>query len=793
MLDAHLIAKTRPQVRPENVVLFEDFRISVLADRLFRIEKDEKREFCDEATEAVWFRDMPPVFFTTKETEDGVDIKTKRITLSVKKNFEKSFILMEGEKRPLNNEGNLLGTLTTLDRCNGDLLVESDNVTVRKIQLGEGVLSKNGVAVLDYTHSSVLTEEGLIRKERNDSMDIYVFAYGHDYRAAIRAFYMICGNTPRIPRYAFGNWWSRYYAYTEEEYLNVIDRMEDRDIPLTVATVDMDWHWSKTLDQVKKITENGKNTEFYGGKSGWTGYSWNTDLFPDYRRFLKRLHEKGLRVTLNLHPATGIRYFEDMYEEMATAMGIDPKTEKCIRIDFLSDRFINAYFKFLHKPYEHDGVDFWWIDWQQGPRAKEAGVDIMWVLNHYHTLDNGKEHTPLILSRYSGFGAHRYPLGFSGDTMITWETLAYLPYFTANASNIGFTWWSHDIGGHFDGEKNDELYVRSVQFGVFSPINRLHCTDMPFMTKEPLYYMNGTGYIAEEFLRLRHKMIPFIDSASVDTTEKGLALIEPMYYEYPEQQEAYEFTSQYMFGRQLLVAPVITPGDEHKMAKTTVWLPEGKWTDIFTGQTYEGGKTVDMVRYMDSIPVLAKEGGFFILDGRKHTNDISFPDSLNVMTFNGNGEYTLHEYDENGRMNTHFTSEFKDGKQKLTVTMSGDCCLETRKMQLEFRNIQKGKVTVCVNGIPVQSPVKTDAYVMVTLPDVSFGSVYTIEVEPIEDERYFYKRTIDFLSRIECGHVKKREFLRNILTQTKEEVLKFIAVSEDFSENEKIYLTEDWI
>ena len=793
MLDAHLIAQTRPKVNSENVVLFGDFRISVLADRLFRIEKDEKREFCDEATEAVWFRDMSPVRFMAKKTEDGIDIETDRVTLSVKKNFEESFVLINGEKCPLNNEGNLRGTYSTLDRCNGNNYLDIDGKTVlKKIELDNGVVSTKGVAVLDYTNSSVLTEEGLIRKTRNDSLDIYVFAYGHDYRAAIRAFYMICGNTPRIPRYAFGNWWSRYRAYSEEEYINVMERMEDRDIPLTVATVDMDWHWSTTLDQVKKITESGKNDEFHGGKSGWTGYSWNTDLFPNYKRFLKRLHDKGLRITLNLHPATGIRYFEDMYEKMANAVGVNPKTEECIRIDFLSDRFINAYFNVLHKPYEHDGVDFWWIDWQQGPRAKAAGIDIMWVLNHYHTLDNGKEHTPLILSRYSGLGAHRYPLGFSGDTLITWQTLAYLPYFTANASNIGFTWWSHDIGGHYNGEKNDELYVRSVQFGVFSPINRLHCTDRPFMTKEPSYYMNGTGYIAEEFLRLRHKMIPFIDSASLDTTEKGLALIEPMYYEYPEQKEAYEFVSQYMFGKQLLVAPVITPGDENKMAKTTVWLPEGTWTDIFTGQTYKGGRTVDMVRHMDSIPVLAKEGGFFILDGRKHTNDISFPNILNVMVFNGNGEYMLHEDNENGRMDTHFVSEFENGQQKVTVTVRGDCCLDTRKMNLEFRNIPKGNVTVYVNGNSIHTSVKTDGYITVTLPDVRHGSAYMVEVEPIEDEKYFYKRVVDFLSHIECGNVDKNEFYADMWKKTKDEVLDLIRNTEAFSENEKIYLTEEW-
>ena len=793
MLDAHLIAKTRPMVCPENVVLFGDIRVSVLADRLFRIEKDEKREFCDEATEAVWFRDMPPVSFATEKTEDGINIVTQRVTLAVKENFEESYVLIDGEKRSLNNEGNLRGTYSTLDRCDGDDYLETDGRTVlHKIELDNGVVSKNGVAVLDYTKSSVLKSDGMIYKDRNDSMDIYVFAYGHDYRAAVQAFYMICGATPRIPRFAFGNWWSRYHAYSEEEYMNVMDRMEERDIPLTVATVDMDWHWSTTLDAVKKITESGKNDEFHGGKSGWTGYSWNTDLFPDYKRFLKRLQDRNLKVTLNLHPATGVRYFEDMYEEMATAMGIDPKTEEPVRLDFNSDRFINAYFKILHKPYEHDGVDFWWIDWQQGPRAKAKGIDIMWVLNHYHTMDNGKEHMPLILSRYSGIGAHRYPLGFSGDTKITWKTLAYLPYFTANASNIGFTWWSHDIGGHFSGAKDDELYVRSVQFGVFSPINRLHCTVTPFMTKEPLYYMNGTGLIAEEFLRLRHRMIPFIYSASIDTSEKGLALMEPMYYEYPEQKEAYEYVSQYMFGGQLLVAPVVTPGDEKKMAKTSVWLPEGKWTDIFTGQTYTGGKVVHMIRHMDSIPVLAREGGFFVLDGRKHTNSIDLPNVLNVMAFNGNGAYTLREDNETGRMETAFVSRAEEGKQTVEITVVGDACIPSRMLKLEFRNVENGNVRVYENGVPVDAQTKTDGFVTVTLPEVTLGKTYTVEVEYTESEKHFRRRLIDVLTRLEALHETKEQILRGTWKLSKEETLDFIRNYDKISENEKLYLIEEW-
>ena len=305
--------------------------------------------------------------------------------------------------------------------------------------------------------------------------------------------------------------------------------------------------------------------------------------------------------------------------------------------------------------------------------------------------------------------------------------------------------------------------------------------------------MNGSGLIAEEFLRLRHKMIPFIYSASIDTTEKGLALMEPMYYEYPESKEAYEYVSQYMFGGQLLVAPVITPGDEKKMAKTSVWLPEGKWTDIFTGHTYMGGKVVDMVRYMDSIPVLAKEGGFFVLDGRKHTNNVDLPDILNVMTFNGNGAYTLHEDNEKGRMETTFVSTGAEGKQTVEIKVFGEECIASRKMNLEFRNVDKGTVRVYENGAPIDVRVKTDGFVTVMLPEVALGNTYTVEVEYEENKKRFHKRLIEALTFIEHKNSGKNHILRTSWDISKEEMIDFIKNCEGLTENEKIYMTEEWV
>ena len=794
MLDKHLIAQTRPLANPENIVLWKDYRVTVLADRLFRIEKDEEHIFCDEATEAVWFRDMPPVAFVKEENERELVIKTELATLVLRDDIKASFVILNGKNIALDNEQNMKGTYCTLDCCDGADLVHHDQTT-EPIKLDMGVVAKNGVAVLDYTKSSVLTKEGMIKKERRDSLDVYVFAYGHDYRAAIRAFYMICGDTPKLPRFALGNWWSRYYAYTEKEYLNVIDRMTERDVPITVATVDMDWHWNtqnlknkKGIEKKMPLEERGgKNGNFYGGSSGWTGYSWNTDLFPDYKAFLKKLKKRGCAVTLNLHPATGVRWFEDMYREMAIEMGIDPETERMVNLDFSDDKWINAYFKILHKPYEHNGVDFWWIDWQQGPRAKAAGIDIMWVLNHYHTMDNAKEHTPLILSRYSGLGAHRYPLGFSGDTHTTWKTLDYLPYFTATASNIGFSWWSHDIGGHMGGYKDNELYVRFVQFGVFSPINRLHCTSAEFQTKEPRFYNNGAGLIAEEFLRLRHAMIPYIYSAMIRTNKEGRALIEPMYYEYPEEEAAYNCPGQYAFGSELIVAPITQPADSKGMTKKKVWLPCGTWTDIFTGETYKGGRWVDMVRFLENIPVLAKEGAIIPLDARKHTNSIDLPDALKVMAFNGNGEYTLYE----DKAETKFISKKNTGKQTVFIE-STENSIE-RSIKLEFRNITDGRVFVLADGKPIEAEVRSDDFLTVTIPCVLPGVIYVVEAEYKEDRRkYRDTKFIQALSCLELTTSLKHKLLNLHNIDDDKEFMRTVMLESELTENEKIKLTEAW-
>lgn len=775
-LHSHLIAKTRPVADNGNIVLWKDYRITVLDSALFRVEKNKDKIFRDSATQIVWYRDMKKQNFSYTSDDDSIMITTDAVKLVLFADREKSYIVIDNKKQMIDNSMNLMGTYRTLDRFTGDEFIPDNcntnsKIKREKIKLGTGVCSLNGVALFDDSQSLTLGEDGEIKNEKGIGTDEYIFAYGKNYQKAINALYMITGNVPMVPRYALGNWWSRYHDYTDKEYLTLLNRFEKHNVPLTVATIDMDWHYSdlEQMDKEFKIKENGYYDEFYLGDKwyGWTGYTWNKHLFSDYKSFLKKIKEKNLKITLNIHPATGVRFWDDQYKEMAIKNGIDPSTKEFVPFDFTSTDFINSYFDILHKPYEKDGVEFWWIDWQQGFKTKLAGLDPLWALNHYHFLDSAVNHKdPLILSRYSGIGAHRYPLGFSGDTFITWETLKYLPYFTMTASNVGYSWWSHDIGGHMCGIMDEELYLRHVQFGVFSPINRLHCTNAETMTKEPWYYGNGTGEIAMNFLRLRHKMIPWLYSLDYRTHSEGVPMIEPLYYTYPDEKICYDLKEEYMFGG-AIVSIITSPLEKDGFARVNTYIPEGKWTDFFTGDEYEitspHGETRELLRKLESMPVLIKAGSIIPL-GTDNTNSVANPELLEINAYSGNGKFTLYEDISEGVITkkafTYFEMIEKDGKQILKIKSEAEddnIIPVNRKIRVVFRNIKDGEAVIKANGKNVTTEKIYDDNVTV-LFDYDQSKEYEITVDYTKPTKleYLLDRSVDVLLRAEGDNDDKR-------------------------------------
>lgn len=679
MLKPSLIAKTDARADKEQIKEINGLRITCLTSRLIRVESGG---FTDLASYTVWFRrfDVPEMKISCKG--NIILVETDDVIFTVKSNKPYSVYFKDTKNTEIfSKQKNLKGTRRTLD------------MTFGKVPLDDGIITENGAYLLDDSKSMLLDESGHFVPRKENSKDYYAFAYGKNYRETLKAFYKISSPVPLIPRFALGVWWSRYHAYTQQEYLDLMAEFKRRDIPLTVATVDMDWHWVKDIDKKFKIKYNG-----------WTGYSWNTELFPNYREFLSDLKKDNLHVTLNLHPADGVYSYEDMYEDMANAVGIDPKSKKKVDFKCSDDKFWNTYFDVLHKPYERDGVDFWWIDWQQGKKSDVDGLDPLNALNHYHFLDNAESgQMPLILSRYAGLGSHRYPLGFSGDTAINWKVLDFQPYFTVNASNAAYSWWSHDIGGHHMGYRDDDLYMRWLQFGVFSPIMRLHSTAIELLGKEPWKYKSEVYKCAKEWLNLRHRLIPYIFTMDYRTHTDGISLCEPMYYSYPEKNQAYNVPNQYMFGSELMVCPITKP--QHKsinMGSVDAWLPEGRWTDIFTNQSYEGEQSLTLFRDLDTIPVLAKEGAIIPLSADRG-NKTDNPESLEIWAFSGNGSLVMTEdnsktdFDEH-KAETKFKIEYVNNKLAFTINaVKGDLSVIPSKRN--YRIIVKD---INVNGKPLE-------------------------------------------------------------------------------------------
>ena len=696
---------TKPKTPKQNVFFFNNFRISVLKEGLVRIEKDSKNKFNDEPTQLAWFRDFSFSNFKVVSDKKCLKIEFREYELVFNGDIDSSYILYKRNKIKIDNSENLMGTYGTVDGMNGDKIIDGGG----NRQIGYGVCSKNGVAVIDDSNSYCFDENLEFSHKNNDEQDMYIFFYPNNYQGAVKALFDLAGYPPLLPKYAFGNWWSRYHAYSSEEYLYLMEQFRKENIPFTVATIDMDWHYSNwangcdffTNIEMPKEEFIQENTGKFIIESwnngpwsiGWTGFTWNKKLFPDYKATLKELRDKGLHVTLNLHPADGIAFYEDCYEPLKKKLNLSYKEKETIPFDLTDKAFKEAFFNDVLGGYQKDGVDFWWVDWQQGENSKLPGLSPMWLCNHYFCLENGKfNDKPLILSRFAGVGSHRYPLGFSGDSHQTYDSLKYLIKTTSMASNVGFTYWSHDIGGHMHGYKDGEQFLKFIQFGIFSPINRLHCSCEEMFDKNPLLFLKGNRDIIKHFLRLRHQMIPYLYSFTFETNEHGYPLCKPLYYNHPNDELSFKYANkEYFFANDILIRPFSEPANENGLNKVDMYFPEGEYYDLFYGYHYKGDEEVIIYRENESVPAFIKKGAFFVLDARNTGNDIDEPQELNVITSIGNGEYIFHE---DSGVTTFLNKEIQESEQLISIS----CNHMERRYNFKILNLHKNveiKVSDC--------------------------------------------------------------------------------------------------
>ena len=617
-----------PIANPSASITQNHARFTVLTNMLLRMEYADNDSFTDNATLTFVNRNLTVPSFKVEHNNGWLQITTSHLTLRYKENSGKfnahnltityadSATTKYTWKPGTKDHKNLKGTTRTLDGVLGKFSFYS----LKKLPIEDGILSRSGWTFIDdsqrplFDHAEWPWVQG---RSNTGAQDWYFFGYGNNYKRALYDFVSTSGRISLPPKYAFGIWYSRYWNYSEQDLKDIVNDYERNDIPLDVLVVDMDWH----------LTEQSSPEIFKHYKpklNGWTGFTWEKKLFPDYKEFLKWTDDNRLQTCMNLHPAAGVQPHEAAYAAFAKAMSVDTTNHPTIPFDITNKKFAQNYFNVLLHPYEKDGIDFWWLDWQQWGNTNIKGVNPTFFLNYVHYSDMQRQgKRPLIFHRYGGLGNQRYQIGFSGDCIINWKSLSYQPEFTATAANVGFGFWSHDIGGHMNPiskkDKQDaELFTRWVQWGAFSPIFRTHATKDPEIERRIWKYPDTNFHAMRKAIQQRYALLPYIYTYARFAYDSGISLVHPMYYEYPDEPEAYNFTHQYYFGNDMIVAPVHQTMQGKNKVLQNIWLPDGLWYDYRNAYPVTGGKAISQVYGLDEIPVFIKAGSIIPTQTAKH-------------------------------------------------------------------------------------------------------------------------------------------------------------------------------
>ncbi|MEI7437898.1 MAG: TIM-barrel domain-containing protein, partial [bacterium] len=450
---------TRAERHTNPITVGEGARFTVIHPHCIRIEHSPQGTFVDEPSFFAIHREARCPDFQMTEDGGRIVIDTGAIRLSCRPDGKAlgprnlSARVRHGErwvewKPGQRNRANLGGTAETLDGWTGARALE------------EGLLSRDGWYLLDDS-TGPLQKDGWVSSRGERGSDWYLFGYGNDYRAAFQAFAAIAGKAPLPRRYTLGSWYSRYWAYTSEDYRQIVTEYAEKDFPLDMMVMDMDWHITHPREAF------GPDAPAEG--QVWTGFTWDRKLLPDAEALLKWFHKEGVHVTLNDHPADGVQPHEAMYSAFMRGMGADPKSKKTLPFDAGDRNYLETFYRHTHTPREKEGVDFWWLDWQQSPytRSLRDVKNLAWLNHYYYRCAKQGGKRGQTFSRWGGWGDHRHPIHFSGDAGTGWDMLAFEVPFTATAGNVGCFFWSHDIGGHMGG-RNEEAYTRWCQFGALS-------------------------------------------------------------------------------------------------------------------------------------------------------------------------------------------------------------------------------------------------------------------------------------------------------------------------------------
>jgi len=623
-LAALLAAALLPAAARAQVVL-GPARFTVIAPELIRLEYQEKGVFVDEPSVFASERGARFAGYKEERADGRLVIDTGRIRLVYVPdgkpfsagNLRATVQGADSEWKAGQWSDRSLGGARNLDNTKGPAPMEP------------GLLTRAGWFALDDSTRPLLKDGWVAARPKDAGLDWYLFGYGRDFKAGLRALTTISGRVPLPRRYALGSWYSRWWPHSEGDYRRIVGEYAAHDFPLDVIVMDMDWH----------------------KKDDWSGYTWNKELFPDPAGFLSWVHAQGLFATLNDHIEGSVQPFEERYADFMRALGRDPAKGETAPFDAGDRKHMDALFSTVYAPLEKMGVDFWWLDYWYDEDNKPYNQfnHLRWVneLYYRHSQQDGRR--GLIFSRWGDWGNSRQPIHFSGDTYIGWPTLKFQVPFTANAAGAGAFYWAHDVGG-YQGKRSPELLARWTQFAAFSAALRLHSMNKPWLDKRPWSYDKDIEDSMRAAYHIRAELFPYTYSSARQVYADSLPLVRPLYLEYPEAEPAYAHPQEYLYGDDFLVAPIVSPGRGAKrVAKQKVWLPEGTWYDWFSGARFAGPLERDFAADISSFPVFARGGAPIPMQPYAPRMTTTPLKTLVVRAYPGEigktGAYTLYEDD----------------------------------------------------------------------------------------------------------------------------------------------------
>ncbi len=650
----YIESRTKLISNKESYIVGNKYRITILTPRLARLEYTPSGKFVDEPSALVINRAFPKTSYAVTESETLIQIDTGIFTITYVKDKDfKAGNLGSNLKAVINNTTiewqmnspqvkNLRGINYSIDSIKD------------KIVLDTGLYSLDGYAVVK-DNTPILTENDIFIPREPGSKDIYLFMYNKDFDGCLSDYFTLTGYPNLIPRYALGAWWYKNDNYTSEDIISLVDRFNKDNIPISI---------------------------FLLGDS-WRG---NNNYIPsiDLKNVSNYLAQKNIKLGVTINPNLEITKGTNEYNLISNYT----KEEK-FKFVPLSNEKLGIYLNMFINNLEMQGVDIFSIDYNN-PNDK---IDL-WKFAHYH---HGKIETRgkrgLSLTRNHGIAVHRYPIIWSGKTLVNWTTLNLLPRYNLQGYNVGASFIAHPIGGYHNGIEEAELYLRYIQFACFSPIFLLASEGGKYYKREPWKWNPIIENDIIYFMNLRYKLIPYIYTESYNYHKTGKGIVKPFYYDYPKILDDVQYKNQYFFGHNLFVSPITNKKNiviDRVMKK--VFVPDGIWFNLLDGKQYNGVKYYTNFYRDEDYPVFVKAGSIIPMS-YNIKEDIPSTLELNIYPLS-DGTYNLYEddgitnnYKKGMYMITNFSYHYEKDNYTLKISRSeGKNLLNKRNYLLRFKN-----------------------------------------------------------------------------------------------------------